>query len=169
MLSGKLIHLIEMHEEAITDRLIREVRRQPGLAHLAGLPEAELRERGREIVQNLGYWLTAGPNREKLEREYEEVGRIRFQESVPLHEAIYGLCLVKYAMIDFVRHQGLDCDTVELYAEEELGRNVAKFFDFLIIHMARGYEVEWRHEMRAAPPTGAHRNMFSVLLPSSTK
>jgi hypothetical protein len=169
MLSGKLITMIETHEEAITNRLIREVRRQPGLAHLAGLPEAELRARGREIVKNLGYWLSTSDNREKLEREYEEIGRIRFQESVPLHEAVYGLCMVKYAMIDFIRHQGLDRDTVELYAEEELERNVAKFFDFLVIHMARGYEIEWRHEMCAAPPPGIHRNMFSVLLPSSTK
>jgi hypothetical protein len=150
MLSGKLIHLIESHEEAITNRLIRQVRQQPVLAHLAGLPEAELRERGREIVKNLGYWLSAGDNRQKLEREYEEVGRIRFQEAVPLHEAIYGLCLVKYTMIDFMREQGLDRDSLELYAEEELGRRVAQFFDFLIIHMARGYEREWRHEMRAA-------------------
>jgi hypothetical protein len=172
MLSGKLIHMIETHEEAITNRLLREVRRQPGLAHLAELPEGELREQGREIVKNLGYWLAAGNNQEKLEREYENVGKIRFQESVPLHEAIYGLCLVKYAMLDFINEQGLDRDSMELYAEEELERRVAKFFDFLVIHMARGYEVEWRHEMRAAGVNrkpGGYRSTFSVLLPSSTK
>lgn len=149
MLSAKLIHLIEAHEEPIVNRLIRDVRRQPGLAHLAGLPEAELRERGREIVKNLGHWLAADSNQQKIEREYEEVGRIRFQESVPLHESIYGLCLIKYAMIDFIHEQGIDRDCVALYAEEELERRVAKFFDFLVIHMARGYEVEWRHAMYA--------------------
>jgi hypothetical protein len=145
MLSAKLIHLIEAHEEPIVSRLIREIRRQPGLAHLAVLPEAELRERGREIVKHLGHWLEANTNQQKLEREYEEVGKNRFRESVPLHESIYGLCLVKYAIIDFIQEQGIDRDCVALYAEEELERRVAKFFDFLVIHMARGYEVEWRH------------------------
>jgi hypothetical protein len=149
MLSAKLIHFVEAHEEEIDNRILRKIRHDPGLAHLAGLPEGELRERGREILKNLGHWLEFG-NEQKIEREYEVIGKTRYQESVPLHEAIRGLCLLKDAMIDFVREQGTDRDCIALYAEEELERRVGRFFDLLVIHMARGYEVEWRHVMHAA-------------------
>jgi len=149
MLSGKLIYLIETHEEKISSRILREIRRDPGLSHLAALPEGELRERGREILQNLGHWLVTA-DEEKLDREYERIGKTRFQESVPLHEAIQGLCLIKYAMIDFIHEQGIDRDFLALYAEEELWRRMARFFDLLVIHMARGYEIEWYQTMQVA-------------------
>jgi len=38
---------------------------------------------------------------------------------------------------------------VALYAEEELERRVARFFDMLVVHLARGYETEWRHALHA--------------------
>jgi hypothetical protein len=149
MLSGKLIYLIETHEEKISSRILREIRSDPGLTHLAALPEGELRERGREILQNLGHWLVSA-DEEKLDREYEQIGKARFQQSVPLHEAIQGLCLIKYAMIDFIHEQGIDRDFLALYAEEELWRRMARFFDLLVIHMARGYEIEWYQTMQVA-------------------
>ena len=144
MLSARLIHLIETHEETISTRILREIRRDPRLAHLAGLPDAELHERGHEILKNLGHWLSLG-SEEEIARKYEGIGKIRFQEAVPLHESIQGLCLIKYAMVDFIHEQGVDKDCVALYAEEELERRVAKFFDWLVTHMAQGYELEWRH------------------------
>ena len=148
MLSPKLIELIEAHAEKISNRILRQIRRDPSLAHLANVPEAELRERAHQIVQNLGDWLEFGDD-QTLAWEYQNVGKRRFEESVPLHESIRGLCLIKYAMIDFIHEQGTEADYMVLYAEEELERRVARFFDMLVVHMARGYEVEWRHTMHA--------------------
>jgi hypothetical protein len=149
MLSGKLIHLIETHAESITLRIVRDVRHNPDCVHLATLPEAELRERSREILNNLGHWLEFA-NEEKLDREYEVIGKARYHESIPLHESLRGLCLIKDRMMDFIHEQGTDRDCVALYAEEELERRVGRFFDLLAIHMARGYEKEWRHVTHAA-------------------
>jgi hypothetical protein len=149
MLSGKLISLIESHDAQIAAKVVREIRRNPSLTHLAGLAEGELHERGRDILKNLGHWLQYR-NEEKLEREYEDIGRTRFQESIPLHECIWGLCLLKDAMIDFVHEQGIDRDSVALYAEGELERRVSRFFDLLVVHLAKGYEVEWRHAALSA-------------------
>lgn len=147
MLSGKLIRLIERHQEEIGSRIIHDIYHDPRLTHLAGIREAELRQRAREILQNLGTWLVS---EEKIEHEYEKIGQTRYAEAVPLDESILGLCLVKYRMIDFIHEQGLDLDCVELYAEEELERRVARFFDLLVIRLARGYEAEWRHTLQAA-------------------
>ena len=149
MLSGKLIRLIESHEEEITANIVRPIRHHPDLAQLGRLPEAELRERAQEILSHLGHWLGHG-NEEKLAHEYESVGKLRFEESVPLHEAVRGLCLIKDKMIDFLDQQGIDYDCLTLYAEEQLERRVGRFFDLLLVHMVRGYETAWRHAAHAA-------------------
>ena len=149
MLSGKLIRLIEAHAEEIGARIEHDIRDNPECAHLARLPEAELRETRREILKNLGHWLEFA-NEETLDREYEAIGKARYHASVPLHECLRGLCLIKDRMTDFIHEQAIDRDSVALYAEEELERRVGRFFDLLMIHLARGYEIEWRHTAHAA-------------------
>ncbi len=149
MLSGKLIHLIEAHQEQIAANVIHEIRRHPDLVHLQKLPDAELRERGQQILENLGHWLAAGHESEIAHR-YETLGKARFEESIPLHESVRALCIVKEKMIDFMNERGATRTSMELYAEEEFERHVGRFFDTLIIHMARGYEAALRRAAHAA-------------------
>jgi hypothetical protein len=149
MLSGKLIHLIEAHQEQIAANVIHEIRRHPDLVHLRKLPDAELRERGQQILENLGHWLAAGHEAE-IEHRYESLGKARFEEGIPLHESVRALCMVKDKMIDFISEQAVMKNSVELYAEEEFERRIGRFFDALIIHMARGYEAASRHAAHAA-------------------
>jgi len=144
MLSGKLIRLIETHEQEITAAIMRVIRGRPELSHLGHLPDGELRERCQEIVQNLGHWLVHG-NQEELAAEYEAVGQIRFEESVPLDECIRGVCLIKDKTIAFLDEQGIDPDSLALYAEGQLVRRIGPFFDLLIIHLVRGYQKAQRH------------------------
>ena len=143
MLSGKLIRVIEAHQQEITDRLLRDIHHHPDLVHLRQLPEAELRERSQGLLEHLGYWLAEG-NEEELARRYEALGKTRFDEGVPLHESVHALFLIKEKMIDFIGEQGFNPDPLELYAEEELGRRVGRFFDLLVLRMVRGYENAWR-------------------------
>ncbi len=149
MLSGKLIHLIEAHQEQITANVIHEIRHCSDLVHLHKLPDAELRERGQLILENLGHWLAAG-HEEEIGRRYENLGRARFEESIPLHESVRALCITKDKMIDFVNEQAITKTSMELYAEEELERRVGRFFDALIVHMVRGYETASRRAAHAA-------------------
>lgn len=149
MVPGKLIRLIESHEEEIARSILRSIRHHPDLAHMSKLPDQELRERGEEILKNLGHWLEHG-NEQKLAHEYEGIGRERFAEGIPLHEAVHCLCLVKDKMIDFLDEQGTNHDSLALYAEEQFERRIGHFFDLLLMHLARGYEIAWRHEAHLA-------------------
>ena len=148
MLPGKLVHLIERHEEQITARIVWAIHHHPELPRLGTLPELELRERCREILENLGHWLARG-NDAKLAAEYEAIGRLRFVEGVPLEECVRGLVLIKDNMIDFLDNQGIDPDSLALYAEGQLVRRMGPFFDLLVIHLVRGYETERRHAAHA--------------------
>jgi hypothetical protein len=148
MLSGNLIHLIEVHHKEITGRTIREIARHPDMVHLRTLPEAELRERSQDLLEHLGDWLTSG-SEEELARQQEAIGVTRFEQNIPLHEAVRALCLIKYNLIDFVEEHGLPKDPIGLYAEEELEHRIGQFFDLLIIYLVRGYELAWHRAAQA--------------------
>ena len=145
MISGKFVHLIETNGEEILDRVIFNIRHEPEMPHLHTFLDSQLREYGQDLLRNLGHWLES-PNEEDLARRYERLGRIRFEEDVPLHESVRALCLVRQKMLGFVEEHVLSKNAMELYAEEELDRRVGRFFDLLIIHMVRGYERAWRRE-----------------------
>jgi hypothetical protein len=149
MLSGKLVHLIETNEDEIARRILIAIRRNSGLAHLSVLPNQELRERAEQILKNLGHWLAYG-HELKLAREYEALARERFDQGVPLQEAVSYLFLIKEKTIEFLDEQGVDIDSLALYAEEQFERRLGRFFDLLLIHLVRGYETAWRHAVHLA-------------------
>ena len=139
MISGKLVHLIETHGDQITNRVIAQIRREPEMTHIRTLLDSELREWGRNLLQNLGHWLSAGTE-EDLAHRYERLGRLRFEEDIPLDESVRGLCLIRQKMLDYLEEQIGSNSSVELYAEEQLERRLGHFFDLLMIHLVRGYE-----------------------------
>jgi hypothetical protein len=149
MLSGRLVHLIEANSASIVQQVIAEIRRDPELGHLSKLPDAELRDYGRYLLERLGDWLAAG-NQQELAAHYEAAGRKRYRAGIPLYEAVRGLFLVKDKMIDFVLDQAAARTFMQLYAEEELEHRVDRFFDILVCHMIRGYEQELRNTAGAA-------------------
>jgi hypothetical protein len=149
MLSGKLVHLIEANSTSIVQQVISQIRRDPELTHVSQLPDAELREYGQHILERLGFWLAHG-NEQELADYYEDAGRLRFEEGVPLYEAVRGLFLIKDKMIDFVLNRADARTYMQLYAEEELEHRVDRFFDILICHLVKGYEKALRRSARDA-------------------
>ena len=154
MLSGKLIHLIESHWDTITTHALGQIRKDPGLTHIGGLPEAELRDWAQAILRNLGRWMTQD-NREELAQHYEAQGKLRFEEEVPLAEAVKGLCVLKHRIFDYVHEQGNARTPADIYAEEEFELLVGRFFDSLICNLVRGYEAALRHAAR--PDAGSEK------------
>lgn len=148
MLSGRLIHLIETHSDSIIDRVIHQIRNDPEIPQIGRLPEAELRQWGRLFLEKLGEWLAGGKD-EELGRRYEVIGRIRFEEAIPLHESVHALFLLKGKMIQFVQDQAEARTAMQLYAEEELEHRVDRFFDIMVCHLVRGYESALRRASHA--------------------
>ncbi len=144
MLSTRLISMVEDHWESIASRLVRRVRQDPHLVHIRQLPESELRDWGMEHAKNFGHWL--GAPETELAQKYERLGRLRSQEHVPLHECVHGLHLIKGAILDFVRDQGVGETSVEIYAEEELEHSAGRFFDLAVHHLVKGYEEALRQQ-----------------------
>ena len=149
MLSGKLVEVIEQHWETIASRVIGSIKRHPDMEVLGQRPEIELREWVQQIVENLGYVLS-GDTRSEVKRRYEVVGRIRYEESIPLHEAVLRFHILKDKVIGFVHEQGFAVTAIQLYAEEELERRLCNTVDVMVYHVVRGYEQAMRQAARLA-------------------
>lgn len=149
MLSTKLVQLIEGNWEQIARRLVGAVRQHPDMQNLSQRPDQELREWCRNILQNLGQSL-ATPKEEEIRQRFQVLGRMRFEEKIPLHEAVLRLHVLKDKIIGFVHEQGFTMTAMELYAEEELELRMGRFFDGLVYHVVRGYEDALRRAQRLA-------------------
>ncbi len=149
MLSTKLVQLIETHWEEIATRLIRAIRQNPEMPHLAECPDLELREWCRDIVGNLGYLLSASKEQD-VQRRFEILGAMRFEENIPLPEAVLRCHILKDKIIGFVHEQGFPLTMLQLYAEEELEQRIGRFLDGLVYHIVRGYEGARQFSQRVA-------------------
>jgi len=143
VISSRLVRIIEEHWDTIATRVILQIKSDPHLIHLRRLPDSELRLWGQAVLKNIGHWLVESSEQEVTQR-YENQGRLRYQEGIPLHESVKGLSFLKQGIITYVRDQGFSQTAVEVYAEEELEHQVGRFFDSALYHMVRGYEAELR-------------------------
>ncbi len=152
MLSAKLIQMIETHSDQIAGGVLQRIHRDPRTPHMAKLPEPELREHCQEILKKLGHWL-AESLEDEIAGHYQEIGRLRAAEGVPLHEAVHALHLLKGRMLDYIRDQGFAQTSVDLYAEEELEHQVGRFFDSVIYYLIKGWESSLKRSARAEATT----------------
>jgi hypothetical protein len=148
MVSSRLVRKVEEHWEPIAARVAARIRADKELEHLRAYPESELKDWSQRILRNLGECLTAS-REEEMGVYYEHIGRKRFREHLPLREAVRGLLLMKDTMVDWVREQGFGRDSLEVFAEEELEHRVGEFFDHLVYHLVKGYEMEMHAVMVA--------------------
>jgi len=149
MLSTKLVQLIEAHWDEIAQRLILAIRSHPDMQELSKRPEIELREWCREILENLGDLLSAKKH-EDVHSRYRVLGKVRFEENIPLHEAVLRFHLLKDKIVGFVHEQGFPMNTLQLYAEEELEQRMGRFFDACVYQVVCGYEHALRRAARLA-------------------
>jgi hypothetical protein len=149
MLSIRLVQLIENHWEEIAQRVIQAIRSQPDMQQLAKRPEIELREWCQQILENLGDLLSV-TKQEELQKQYRILGKMRFEENIPLHEAVLRFHLMKNKIFEFVHEQGFPMNAMQLYAEEELEHRMSRFFDACVYQVVCGYEGALRRAARLA-------------------
>lgn len=150
MISTRLVQLIESNGDQIIDRVAARIRCEPEITHSKLLFDYELRGLGHNLLRHLGEWLSAGRAYE-LAQSYEQFGRLCSQQRIPLHEALRALGLLREKMLEVAQEHMMSNSSVELYAEEELGRRLGRFFDRLAVHLARGFEDAVRHPQAFQP------------------
>ena len=152
MLSVRLIELIQSHAEQLTRDVLKDYATNPRTRHWNVVPGAELEQRVISTYRNLGNWI--GDRKEsEVQAEYEEWGRKRYRNGIPLSEVVFAVILLKHHLQKYIREHGLvehsrdrhsplEILPVHLYGIQELNYLVGDFFDKALYHLARGYEME---------------------------
>ena len=121
-------------------------------AFIATCPDIdeEMQERIHALYANLGNWI-GDPKDDAVRAAYEDWGRKRFRQGIPISEIVYTLILAKQHLRRYIRDHGLvefsgdrvtpdELVPVQLHAVQELNVMVGEFFDRALYYLARGYE-----------------------------
>lgn len=160
MLTVRLIKLIETHADSLTRAVVADILTNDHTRSHLSIPEEELTTRVLRLFQNLGNWIGESKD-DAICTEYEEWGRIRCRQGIPLSEIIYSLILTKKHLRRYIREHGFvefsgdkfasgELVPFELYSIQELNYAVGDFFDRALYYLTRGYEIQVKAKQRAA-------------------
>src|SRR5262245_32721186 len=152
MLGARLLLLIQAHAGPLTTDVIKDLLTNERTPTFRRLKPAELELRISGLFYNLGKWI-GDPDERAVRDEYEDIGRTRFREGVPVSEFVYALILTKKHLRRYIRENGLtdfpgdrlapdELLPLELHSIQELNYQVGEFFDRALYYLARGYEAE---------------------------
>lgn len=139
MIAARLLQRIETNWEAIAKTVIASRNQDPALPTYRTLTDQEIRDRVRDLTTNLGRWLYTKDDA-SIALHYENLGKTRYAQAVPLHEVILKLISIKRAIRTYASEQNYNLSPVDIYDELELLRAMAGYFDFVIYRVTKGYE-----------------------------
>jgi hypothetical protein len=159
MFAATLLQLIQAHAGPLTKEAMDDLRTNPRTSALRRIRAADLETRVSALYYNLGKWL-GDPRDDAVRQEYEDMGRTRFHEGVPLSELIYAVILTKKHLRRYIRDHGLvdfagdritpdELVGATLHSIQELNYQVGEFFDRALYYLATGYESEASSHRRA--------------------
>jgi hypothetical protein len=154
MLSARLIRLIETHADSLAREVVEDLltnKHTPSYSYLR-IPKEELERRSFEFYQNLGNWI-GDQKDDAIRAEYEERGKIRCREGIPVSEIVYSLILRKKHLRRYIREHGFIESSgdrigsgaplpLELYSIQELNYLIGDYFDRALYYLVRGYEMQ---------------------------
>jgi len=150
VIGAKLVELIQVHAPRLTSDIARDLttnQRTPGFRRVR--PQ-DLEQRIFQLLHHLGNWI-GNPHSEKVQIEFTDWGRRRFDQGIPLSELIYAIIVIKQHLRQYIRDNGLidaafphvESDYVlplHLHSLQELNALVGQFFDEALYNLACGYE-----------------------------
>ena len=156
MLPVKLVKLIETHAESLTREVVEDLVTNQHTPAFHSLVKSDLEPRIFKLYHNLGNWI-ADSNDNAICTEYEEWGRIRCHQGIPVSEIVYSLILTKKHLRRYIRDHDYigftndrktsgELTTLELYGIQQLNYAVGDFFDQALYYLARGYESQAKME-----------------------
>jgi len=106
MLGARLLQLIQAHAGSLTNEVIMDLRTNERTPSFGRMSLSNLESRIGALFSNLGRWI--GDSDESAVRvEYEDMGRRRFREGVPVSELVWVLLLTKRHLRRYIRDHGL--------------------------------------------------------------
>ena len=152
MLGTRLLLLIQSHAGPLTRDVVEDLRTNLRTPTFRRLDPADIETRVSALFYNLGKWIGEA-DEHAVRAEYEDMGRARFRDGVPISELVFALVITKHHLRRYIRDHGLvdfagdrvappELLPLELHSIQELNYQVGVFFDRALYHLAHGYESE---------------------------
>jgi len=165
MLGARLLQLIQAHAGPLSRDVMDDLMTNDRTPTFRRLNAADVETRVSSLFYGLGKWI-GDPDDHAVRHEYEEMGRVRFREGVPVSELVYALLITKSRLRRYIRENGLadfagdriaaqELLPLELHSIQDFNYRVGEFFDRALYHLARGYEAEGLERSRRAPKVAA--------------
>jgi hypothetical protein len=138
-LSDRLIRIIEADAEDLTQSTVKQLQSSSRTTSYHKLSYHELHDRAYSVYRNLGHWLWETSD-QAIQDRYNELGKKRYEEGVPLTEVLWALILTKNRLSDYLRAYAFADSALELYQQQEFDRLIGHFFDRAVCHTTEGYE-----------------------------
>lgn len=142
LLSDALVELIQERADEVVQLWVDEVCTNASTTAYRHLPREELAQRAHAVIQHFGDWFKSSASAEEARAYYRQIGRIRRQEGLRIHEVLSALALLKKHVWKFARAQGIWERPIDVYRVLELNRLMAVFFDKAAYDVARGFDEE---------------------------
>ena len=150
MIAAKLVELIEVHAPGLTSEITSDLMTNGRTAGFRAVRAQDLEQRIFEILNHLGDWI-GDPHSERVQAEFTDWGRRRFDQGIPLTELIFAIVLIKQHLRRYINDNGLvdaafprvESDYIlplHLHSIQELNARVGQFFDEALYDLACGYE-----------------------------
>jgi hypothetical protein len=150
MIAAKLVELIEIHASRLTSDVARDLITNERTRAFRVVRVQDLEHRIFELLHQLGNWIGA-PHSQKVQTEFTDWGRRRFDQGIPISQLIYSIIIIKRHLRTYISDNGLvdasfprvEGDYVlplHLHSLQELNARVGQFFDEALYFLACGYE-----------------------------
>jgi len=152
MLGARLLQLIQAHSGPLSREVVDDLMTNDRTPAFRRLNPADVETRVCAVLYGLGKWL-ADADQDAVRDEFEDMGRTRLRQGVPVSELVYALVVTKAHLRRYIREHGLvdfagdrvapqELLPLELHSIQDFNYRVGEFFDRALYHVARGFEAE---------------------------
>jgi len=164
LISDKLVELVERHSELIIKRWISRLAIDPTTSSYNQKHIDFLSEKAKEILDNLGKWVSYETTKGMVGERYAAEGMEMFKMGIPLCEIIRALYTLRRILWLFVVNETPLESGLQLHQLIELSDRVILFFDRAEYYVIRGYNEEMSKKVKklgAVKPQDMDKIFFS--------
>lgn len=147
LFSTKPTKFIEKNVDEIVKRWISIVLQDKATISFSKDNMEELEQRVREIIGQLGKWISYETTPEEIGSIYADRGAKLFKMGIPLCEALRAVALLRATVVKFVTEQLVFDTSFELQILYDLVSRMTIFFDRSQYYITRGYMEEMYEKM----------------------
>lgn len=160
MIYMKIMELIKTDADELTERVVKDLLSRGETEYHKKFSEEFLYERVSDIYRGLSHWLDRATPKDEITKFYQDLGRKRFQDGIPLHEVILFLMLIKRHLWLYLLEKHFLESSYELTKSLELNNRIVLFFDRAILAATLGYEEELVKDVKRGGEGGILSKFF---------